>query len=168
MAFVRALVLAVLACGLGVPAVSAAPTATPVPGGANQVDALSGKLGQTLFNGIVRLKVDEVRDATADDHPEAALPGADQRVMVLSALARNGTHADFTEVLTYTLADNDDVTFEIPSYLIKPNPVKILQGGAARQRALFLVDAGYHPTKLIVRCTTCSTSHPFRPFRLTL
>jgi hypothetical protein len=168
MAFVRTLVLAVLVCALGVPAVTAAAAPTPVPGGANQVNALSGKLGQTLFNGIVRLKVDELRDATAADHPETALPDADQRVMVLSALVRNGSHADFAELLTYTLADNDDVTFEIKDYLIKPNPVNILQGSAAHQRALFVVDAGYHPTKLIVRCPTCSNSHPFRAFRITL
>ncbi len=166
MVFVRTLALAVLAGALGASGVSAAPT--PVPGGANQVDALSGSAGQTLFNGIVRLKVDELRDATAADHPEAALPGASQRVMVMSALVRNGAKANFAELLTYTLADNDDVTFEIPGYLIKPNPLNIVQGSAARQRGLFLVDRAYHPTKLIVRCPTCSTSHPFRAFRITL
>ncbi len=166
MVFIRALALAVLACALGAPAVTAAPT--PVPGGANQVGATSGALGQTLFNGLVRLKVDDLRDATAADHPESALPGPNQRVMVLSALVRNGTHANFAELLTYTLADADDVTFEIPGYLIKPSPVNILQAGAARQRALFLVDSAYHPTKLIVRCPSCSTSRPFRAFRITL
>jgi hypothetical protein len=168
MAFVRALILAVLACGLGTSAVCAAPAPTPVPGGANQVDALGGALGQTLFNGIVRLKVDEVRDATANDHPESALPGPNQRVMVLSALVRNGARANFAEQLTYTLADNDDVTFEIPSYLIKPNPLNIVQGSAARQRALFLVDSAYHPTKLIVRCPSCRPSPRFRDFRVRL
>lgn len=168
MAFVRALALAVLACGLGASAAGAASSPTPAPGGANQVDALSGALGQTLFNGIVRLKVDEARDATANDHPESALPGPNQRVMVLSALVRNGARTDFAEVLTYTLADNDDVTFEIPSYLIKPNPLNVLQGSAARQHALFLVDGAYHPTKLIVRCTTCRPSPRFRAFRFTL
>lgn len=86
----------------------------------------------------------------------------------MTALVRNGAHANFAELLTYTLDDADDVTFEIPGYLIKPSPLNIIQGGAARQRALFLVDTAFHPTKLIVQCPTCSKSHPFRAFRITL
>lgn len=167
MRFLRPLVLTAFACALGASSAAAAPP-TPIPGGANQVNALSGAAGQTLFNGIVRFKVVELRDATAADHPEAALPGPDKRVMVMTALIRNGAHANFAELLSYTLADNDDVTFEIPGYLIKPSPLNIIQGGAARQRALFLVDTAFHPTKLVVQCPTCSTSHPFRAFRIKL
>ncbi|MBV9439397.1 MAG: MoaD/ThiS family protein [Candidatus Eremiobacteraeota bacterium] len=157
------------ACAVAV-FVAAAPSPRPstVPGGANQVDAVSGSVGDTLFNGVVRLQVQELRDAVAADHPEAALPGANQRVMVLTALVRNGTHAEFTEVLTYTLADADDVAFEIPSYKIAPNPVHMLQASAAKQHAVFLVDAAYHPTKLVVTCTTCSKSAHFRAFRLAI
>ncbi len=166
MRFLRPLALTALACGLGASSAAAAPT--PVPGGANQVSALSGATGQTLFNGIVRLKVVELRDATAADHPEAALPGPDKRVMVMTVLVRNGAHANFADLLRYTLADADDVTYEIPDYLIKPNPLNIIQGSAARQRALFLVDTAFHPTKLIVQCATCSTTHPFRAFRVKL
>ena len=167
MRFLRPLALTALACGLSASSAVAAPP-TPVPGGANQVNALSGAAGQTLFNGIVRFKVVELRDATAADHPEAALPGPDKRVMVMTVLVRNGAHANFAELLNYTLADADDVTFQIPSYLIKPNPLNIIQGGAARQRSLFLVDTAFHPTKLIVQCPTCSTTHPFRAFRIKL
>ena len=166
MVLFRTLALAAVSCLLAGSAASASPT--PIPGGANQVTAVAGTVGQTLFNGMVRLKVDELRDATADDHPETALPGAGQRVMVLTALVRNGTHAPFQELLTYTLADADDVTFAIPGYLIKPSPLNVQQGGAARQKSLFLVDAGFHPTKLIVQCPSCSRSHPFRAFRVSL
>ena len=48
--------------------VTASPT--PVPGGANQVSALSGTIGQTIFNGVLRIKVVELRDATPADHPK--------------------------------------------------------------------------------------------------
>jgi hypothetical protein len=85
------------------------PTATPMPGGANQVSGVSGKVGDTLFNGIVRLQVVEVRDATAADHPETMLASADQRVMVMTAVVRNGLHSNFIDLIRYSLADKDDV-----------------------------------------------------------
>src|SRR5579872_700681 len=84
--------------------VTASPT--PVPGGANQVSALSGTIGQTIFNGVLRIKVVELRDATPADHPEQELPGANQKVMVMTVLLRNGIHDAFTDLMEYTLADS--------------------------------------------------------------
>jgi len=156
-----------LAAILAAAPVAAAPAPTPVPGGANQVGAVTGTVGQTLWNGVVRLQVTEVRVATAADDLSAVLPSAAQTPLAISALVRNGTQASFTEVLTYTLADKDDVAFEVPSYLIKPNPVGVQQGAAAHQRALFVVDKGYTPVKLLVQCSTCKKG-TFRAFRLTL
>lgn len=49
MKFLRPLALTALACGLGASSAVAAPP-TPIPGGSNQVSALSGATGQTLFN----------------------------------------------------------------------------------------------------------------------
>jgi hypothetical protein len=146
---------------------AAAPAPTPVPGGANQVAAVSGTVGETLWNGVVRLQVTEVRIVTATDDLAAILPSAAQTPLALTAVVRNGTKTSFTEVLTYTLADASDVAFDIPSYTVKPNPVSIQQGAAARQRALFAVDKAYTPVKLLVQCSTCKKG-TFRAFRLTL
>jgi hypothetical protein len=144
-----------------------APTPTPAPGGANQVGAVAGTVGQTLWNGVVRLQVTEVRVATAADDLSAVLPSASQKPLLITALVRNGTKASFAEVLSYTLADADDVAFEVPSYMVKPNPASIQQGAAARQRILFVVDKAYTPVKLLVQCQTCKKG-TFRAFRLTL
>ncbi|MEA2720615.1 MAG: hypothetical protein QOJ39_2479 [Candidatus Eremiobacteraeota bacterium] len=144
-----------------------APTPSPAPGGANQVGAVSGTVGQTLWNGVVRLQVTDARVATAADDLSVVLPSAAQKPLLITALVRNGTKASFTEVLSYTLADADDVAFEVPSYMVKPNPASIQQGAAARQRILFAVDKAYTPVKLLVQCQTCKKG-TFRAFRLTL
>ena len=73
---------------------------TPIPGGANQVNAVSGALGEPMWNGVVRIKVRELRDARPEDHPETLLPGPDQKVMVFETMLRNGTAAQFAELLT--------------------------------------------------------------------
>src|SRR3984893_2667971 len=158
---------AALAVGMAATPTSAA-APTPVPGGANQVNALSGKVGDMLFNGVLRIQIQELRDATAADNPASMLPQADQKVMVMKVLLRNGTHADFTDLLTYTLADRDGVTFEIPSNLINGINPHILPAGAARQSGLFLVDKDFAPVKLIVRCATCGTGSNFNAIRFTV
>ena len=145
---------------------SAAPT--PAAGGANQVKGVSGSVGQTLFNGVVRLKVVEVRDAVASDHPESILPSDTQKVMVLTAVVHNGLHRNFAEILTYTLADKDDVAIVIPDRWITPNPLNIQQAAAARQTAVFPVAKDFTPVKLIVQCSTCSVNTKFTAFRLTV
>lgn len=63
----------------------------PIAGGADQTSALAGALGQTLFNGKVRLKVTDVRDATAAE-ADAMHPSDAEKVMIVSAIVRNGTH----------------------------------------------------------------------------
>jgi hypothetical protein len=61
----------------------------------------------------VPLQVVEVRDATAADHPETMLASADQRVMVMTAVVRNGLHSNFIDLIRYSLADKDDVAYVI-------------------------------------------------------
>jgi hypothetical protein len=141
---------------------------TPVPGGANQVNAVSGTAGEPMWNGVVRLKVQELRDAVADDHPETLLPGPSQKVMVFRASLRNGTTKQFAELLTYTLADKDDVAFEIPSQYLQPSPLVVAQGAAARVGGLFIADKSFVPVKLLIQCATCGTSTHFRAFRVKL
>ena len=147
---------------------AAASTPTPVPGGANQVSAMSAKVGQTVFNGVLRIQVTALRDATPDDHPEQALAGAGQRVMVMTVLLKNGSHQNFADLITYTLSDKDEVTFQIPSYKITPSNLNIQQGAAARQNAMFTVDQSYVPTKLLVQCSTCGHASAFKSIRVTV
>ncbi len=145
---------------------TAAPT--PVPDAANQVKAVSGNLGQPMWNGVVRLKVLELRDARPEDHPETLLPGPNQKVMVFRERMRNGTAKQFAELLTYTLADKDDVTYEIPSRFLKPSPLVVAQGSAAGVGGLFIADKGFVPVKLLIQCATCGTATPFTAFRVAI
>ncbi len=163
--FLRFALVLAAAVMLVVHSATAAPT--PVPGGANQVKAASGKLGATLFNGNIRLKLLEVRAAT-DAESAALAPAADKKAMAMSVLVRNALSENLAELLTYTLADKDDVTFLIPDIDVKPNPLNIQQAASAKQHATFVVDKAFSPTKLIVACPTCNAAKHFRAFRITL
>ncbi len=161
----RVLAFATLLALAGAVQVAAAPT--PVPGGANQLNAISGKVGDTLWNGVLRFKVVEVRDATPADHPESVVPLASQKVMVVTAIIRNGTTSSWGELVSYTLADKDDISFEIPGHFFTPVSLTIQQGASVKQTALFPVDKSYVPTKLIFQCGSCAKG-AFKPFRVTI
>jgi hypothetical protein len=148
-------------------AVVAAPNPTPTPGGANQVNAQSGKLGQNLWNGVLRFKLVELRDATSADHPESLVPLASQKVMVLTAIIKNGTSGNWGELVSYTLADKDEISFEIPGHFFTPVSLNIQQGAAVRQSALFVVDKSYVPVKLIFACGSCAPGK-FKAFRVSI
>jgi hypothetical protein len=163
----RSALLAVASALLAtVPALSAP---TPIPGGANQVGGVSGKVGDQLFNGVVRLQVVELRDATPADSPDVQqLVSADKRAMLMTVIVRNGLHTNFIDLLRYSLADKDDVSYVIEDYRIKPNPLNIPQAAAARQTAIFPVDKNFMPVKLLVQCATCSKQSRFVAFRVTV
>jgi hypothetical protein len=165
MSSLRVLALAALLALVGTAAVAASPT--PAPGGANAVNAISGKVGDTLWNGVVRFKVVEVRDATPADHPESVVPLATQKVMVVTAIIRNGTPATWGELVSYTLADKDYISFEIPGHFFTPVGLTIQQGAAVKQTALFPIDKTYVPVKLIFSCGSCGKGK-FKPFRVTI
>lgn len=167
MPFLRVIFFFITVFALSLPAGSFA-SPTPAPGGANQVNGISGKLGDTVFNGVVRVKVVELRDAAAGDHPETILPSDTQRVMLINVIVRNGLHREFGEILSYTLADKDDVTFLIPDHWLTPNPLAIQQAGSARQTGLFPVAKDFQPVKLIVQCPTCSAATKFKAIRIQL
>lgn len=165
MAAIAILITAVLASRL--PAFSAA-TPTPVPGGANEVKALSAKIGDVVFTGVLRVKIEELRDATPADNPGRLFPSASQRVMVMKSLLHNGLHGTFLGLMSYTLADADGVTVPIPAYDTTSADLNILQGGAARQTAMFLVDKDFVPVKLIVQCATCGSDMHFAAIRFSV
>jgi hypothetical protein len=157
--FALCIILALLA-----PA-GAAPT--PIPGGANGVSAVSGNLGSTVFNGMLRVKITTLRAATASEAAEAG-PNADQKAMYIESLLSNGTHDDFTDLVTYTLADKDGVTVAIPTNALKHANLHILQGASERQSEAFALDKDFVPTKLIVQCATCGAHTGFRAIRFTV
>ncbi len=152
-------VAAAAVCAAGVRA------ATPVPGGANQVHALSGKVGDTVFNGALRVTIEELREATAADNPDRLHPTPDQKIMVMKILLRNGMHTPFIDLVGYTLADKDDVTVAVPSSELTNANLHIQQGAAERQVAMFPVDKSYVATKVLVQCATCAANSPFKSVR---
>jgi hypothetical protein len=127
---------------------------------------IAGRLGETLSNDILRVKILEVRDARPEDHPESVVPLASQKVMVVTARVRNIAAKAFAELLTYTLDENDAESFLIPAHFLTPIALKIEPSAAARQTALFPVDKDLAPTALLLRCASCGKS--FRPFRIAL
>lgn len=166
--FLRIAVLSIAFAFVATFSAAAALTPTPVPGGANQVNALSGTIGQTIFNGVLRIDVQELRDATDADNPSQAGPLPNQKVMVMKVLLRNGAHDAFIDLLSYTLADKDDVSVDVPEHLIEHANLHILQGSAGRQSAMFPVDKDFVPVKLIVTCATCAKGSPFKAVRFTI
>jgi len=156
-----ALALTLLA---GMPA-SAAPT--PVPGGANQISALSATLGQTVFNGNLRITISNFGNASEAD-TAAIAPHPDQKVMSFTALLRNGTHDEFYRGVVYTLADNEGITVPLGLGTETPPNPHIIQGGAARQKVVFAVSKDFVPVKLIVECFACANNSGFRAIRFTI
>lgn len=145
---------------------SADPTAPP--GGANQISAIPGRVGQRVFNGVLRVTVQTIHDATADDHPERDLPSADQKIIVMRVLLNNGSHAAFDSLMVYTLADADSVTQQIPQPYVHPANLSIEQGASAIQTIHVPVAKDFKPVKILVECGVCSESMHFRPLRITI
>jgi hypothetical protein len=148
--------------------VSASAASTPPPGGANQITAVSGRVGQRVFNGVLRVTVQDVHDATADDHPEKDLPSPDKKIIVMHVLLSNGSHEEFDSLMEYTLADADNVTVEISQPYVHPANLSIAQGAAAKQLVHVPVDKDFKPVKLLIECGGCASNSGFRPLRITI
>ena len=147
--------------------ISASAAPTPVPGGANQISAISATLGQTVFNGNLRITISNFGDASAAD-TAAFGPSADQKVMSFTALLQNGTHDEFFRGVEYTLADKDSITAQLGFNTMTPPNPHILQGGAARQKVVFAVSKDFVPVKLIVECAACANNSGFRAIRFSI
>lgn len=151
--------------GGAVPSIAAP---TPPPGGANQISAIPGTVGQRVFNGVLRVTIQSIHDATADDHPEKELPSADQKIIVMHVLLNNGSHAVFNSLMVYTLADADNVTVQVSQPYVHPANFSIEQGASAKQTIRVPVDKDFKPVKVLVECGGCGTSQHFRPLRITI
>lgn len=141
---------------------------TPIPGGANQISAMPGRVGQQVFNGVLRVTVQTVHDAAAEDHPEKDLPSADQKIIVMRVLLRNGWHGIFDSLMVYTLADADNVTLRVSQPYVRPANLSIEQGASARQLIHVPADKDFKPVKLLIECGGCGTDMRFRPLRITI
>ena len=134
---------------------------TPIPGGANQKQAVSGTLGQMLFNGKVRLEIDVVREETPEEAADLH-PFAGQKVVHIEGILRNAMHETVTIRPEYTLADKDDVTQKVG--VLDVPVVTLEQGAAGKQKIRTLVPKDFVPVKLIV-----TPGQLFGPaFRITL
>jgi hypothetical protein len=133
--------------------------ATPKPGGANQMQAVSGTVGRTLWNGKFRLQITQVRAETPTEAADLH-PSAEQKVMHIEGLLRNGTQDKWTVRPSYTLADKDDVTQD--AGVLDLQAVTLAQGAAARQKIRFLVPKDFQPVKLLVGANKTIPGPPFR------
>ena len=125
-------------------------------------------MGDTIFNGVLRIRVDSLAFTTAPEDLAEVNTSGGKKVMKLSVFLRNGSKDDFIDLMSYTLADKDDVTLSIGSFSLHPGNLHILQGAAARQTAVFTVDPGFVPVKLIVQCATCGARSSFRAVRFSI
>jgi hypothetical protein len=156
-----------VALAIGAMPVAASAAPTPVPGGANQVSALSGAVGQTIFNGVLRINVSAVRAATADEIAKF-VPTPAQKVLAFSVLLRNGTSSNFIDLVEYTFADKDDISVDVPTADYTHANLNIQQGAAQKQDGVFAVDKDFVPTKLIVKCVTCGAKSAFKTVRISI
>lgn len=136
---------------------------TPIPGGANQAKAVSGTLGQMLFNGKIRLKIDTVREETAAESADASLP-ADQKMILIQGIVRNGMAETITVRPDYKLADKDDVTQANSGPPTGMQTVTMAQGAAGRLKYRMPVPKDFVPVKLLVDPSSLLGV----PFRITL
>ncbi|HEV3155563.1 MAG TPA: hypothetical protein VGZ02_17290 [Candidatus Baltobacteraceae bacterium] len=164
----RNLCLAAISAVLVAPALPSKAESTPPPGGANQISAMSGRVGQRIFNGVLRVTVQTVHDATADDHPEKDLPSPGQKIIVMRVLLNNGSPGTFDALMIYTLADADSITKTISQPYVHPAGLNIEQGASALQTVHVPVDKDYKPVKLLIECGGCPVAMHFRPLRITI
>lgn len=138
--------VAILGLALSNPqsAVSAAPT--PIPGGANQLNGVSGGLSSALFNGKVRVRKMALRTSTATEYT----PAAGQRALVFSFLVSNGTHSSRTGYFTASFTDADGVVIDGKAVTIYSAFYTLPPGAAGRGTIQFIIPAGYTPTKILL------------------
>lgn len=125
------------------------------------------KIGDSVFDGVLRVKIVALRDGSSTNDSDVT-PTAGRKVMYVESLLHNGTHAEFTDLVTYTLADKDAVSVAVPTNALKHANVRVFQGAAERQSETFVVDKDFVPTKLVVECATCGAHSGFRPIRFTV
>jgi hypothetical protein len=132
---------------------SALTAPTPIPGGANQVKGVQGKIGETLWNGKVRLKIDTVREETAAEAANAPVGfglNPDQKFILIEGIVRNGTTETITFRPAYKLADKDDIIQSNGGPPTCCQTDTIAQGAAGKLVYRMPVPKDFVPVKLLV------------------
>ena len=123
---------------------------TPVPGGANQADAVAGVFGRAAFNGEVRLTPRELRDGVAADGYTAP---AGMKWLVFTATGANGTKQplDMQQFVASIIDANGESVAAQPDKLLPVGGVfGVAPGGGWREQIAFLVPAAFGPAKIIL------------------
>lgn len=128
--------------------VAQAMAATPVPGGANQIAGVNGKMNQTLFNGMIRWKMTAIREPVPADN--LGDPHSGMRWLVFVAKCSNGLHGTYIGLPQVTLLDAQDNSYHSEDHNTSPAPVNVIQGQAWNERLAVEVPADFAPTKAVI------------------
>ena len=99
--------IAALAAALSgaLPMLALAATPTPIPGGANQLNGVTGTLSSTIFNGKLRFRKFVLRPSTPDE--QKADPGS--TALTLTYIVSNGTSGHLAGSVPASMADADAI-----------------------------------------------------------
>lgn len=126
-------------------------TPTPIPGGANQANGVQGSIGDKLFNGEVRLQPTEIRYATDAD---GFTNTADQRWIVFTANASNGTHKALDmQQFNASIVDAQGNTIQAQPDKVRPTGgvYGVPPGGGWKEQIFFEVPTNFVPDKIVLQ-----------------
>ena len=137
----------------------AATKLTPIPGGANQLKGVSGKLTSTLFNGHLRIRKMQLRLSTADE----ASPRDGQRAITLTYVVSNGTSRELSGYFNAVVADADGDAVD-ESIQKSGTFFDLIPAASARGKNPLIVPSDFKPVKIIL--TNATDAEPV--FRISL
>ena len=140
---VAALLALVLSAPLGSTA-SAAPT--PVPGGANQLNGVSGSLSSTIFNGKLRFRKLQLRTST----PAEATPDPGGSAFTLTYIVSNGTAKNIYGNVSASAIDADGIAVAGHSVGVYGAYYSMPPGAPVRGTLSFVLPAGFVPVKILL------------------
>lgn len=126
---------------------------SPIP----QATILTAPLGQIIPLGDLKVKIEELRAATAADNPDHLPVLVDESLMVIHIVLSNSALPGYSGVVTYTLQDKNGVGPRASD--VKPSRLDIQQGTSVHLTGLFTVDKSYVPISLRVECSSCNAGH---------
>ena len=130
---------------------TAAPT--PVPGGANQVAGVDGRLSGVAFNGRLRLRKMSFAASVPADH------AGNLEKLVFHTIVSNGLHASTHGFFNATLADADGITVTGRAL---DDGWDLVPGGATRTSYGFALPEGFVPKRLVLMEAAAPKSRAFR------
>ena len=140
---VAAFVVLGLSASLGSTA-SAAPT--PVPGGANQLNGVSGTLSSTIFNGKLRFRKMLLRTST----PAEATPDAGGMALTLTYIVSNGTAKNIYGNVGASMVDADGIAVAGHPLGVYGAYYSMPPGAPVRGTISFVLPAGFVPVKILL------------------